>query len=456
MNQLLIIDDELSICSSLQFAMEDDYHVLTTTDPHQGIQWIKQKTFDVCLLDLKIGSVNGLDVLQELKADQPDLIVIIMTAYGSISSSVDAIKKGAYSYVTKPVNVDEIHTLIKQALHVKKLNSQVEYLSQELEKKYGYQGMIGKSSSMRKIYQLIGKLKDIDTNVCITGESGTGKELVARAIHFSGKRKKEHFEVVNCAAIPEHLLESELFGHEKGAFTGAVTQRMGKFQIANQGSIFLDEIGDMPLTLQSKLLRVIQQREVTPLGSNDAVQLNVRVIAATNRDLKEAVRLGEFREDLYFRLNVIELELPPLRDRKDDLPFLLQHFIQKFNLELGKEIKGFSPEAFEIIMHYDYPGNVRELANIVEAAMVITEGEHIVAEDLAKQIRLKANFSIQKQNIDSSIKSLIGKSLKEIEKEVILQTLELHKGHRKKTADTLGISERGLRDKLKNYKKEEL
>lgn len=452
MAKILIIDDERAICSSLQFALEDDYEVKATTSPQEGLEWIKQDRFDLCLLDLKIGEVDGIQVLTELKKLQPDLLVIMMTAYGSISSSVEAIKKGAYSYLTKPLHMEELFSLLKQAMQFLELNRQVEYLSKELGKKYRYEGLIGKSPLMQNVFQLIDKVKDIDTNVLITGESGTGKELVARAIHFSGKRKKEHFEVVNCAAIPEHLLESELFGHEKGAFTGAVTRREGKFQLAQNGTIFLDEIGDMPLSLQAKLLRVLQQREVTPLGSDKTIKLNVRIIAATNRDLKQAVQEERFREDLYFRLNVIEIALPPLRERRQDLPFLCQHFIQLFRQSLGKEIKGISSEAYQALMDYDYPGNVRELANIIESAMVIADGEYIELKDLPDEVRKDPPLLINPADVETSVKALVGLPLKEIEKMVILETLKRNNQHRKKTATMLGISERGLREKLKQYK----
>lgn len=452
MAKILIIDDEPAICSSLQFALEDEHEVKTTTSPQEGLTWVKQESFDLCLLDLKIGTVDGIQVLTELKKIQPDLLVIMMTAYGSISSSVEAIKKGAYSYLTKPLHMEELFSLIKQGLEFLKLNRQVEYLSNELGKKYRHEGLIGKSPLMQKVFQLIDKVKDIDSNVLITGESGTGKELVARAIHFSGKRKKEHFEVVNCAAIPEHLLESELFGHEKGAFTGAVTRREGKFQLAQNGTIFLDEIGDMPLSLQAKLLRVLQQREVTPLGSDKTVKLNVRIIAATNRDLKQAVKEEQFREDLYFRLNVIEIPLPPLRERRQDLPFLFQHFIQMFKKSLGKEIKGLSSEAYQALMDYDYPGNVRELANIIESAMVIADGEYIEWKDLPSEVRKDAPLFTNSTSVEAGVQALVGLPLKEIERMVILETLKKNNQHRKKTAAMLGISERGLREKLKQYK----
>lgn len=453
MANILIIDDEAAICSSLQFALEDEYSVSVTTDPSQGLEWSQQHNYDVCLLDLKIGDINGIDVLIELKKIQPKMNIIMMTAYGSIETSVDAMKKGAYSYLTKPLHMEEVMTLIKQALQFQSLNQKVEYLSQQLENKYSYEtGMIGKSAQMKKVFQLIEKVKDIDTNILVTGESGTGKELVARAIHYSGKRKANHFEVVNCAAIPEQLLESELFGHEQGAFTGATTKRDGKFQLAQNGTIFLDEIGDMPLALQAKLLRVIQQREVSRLGSNKTIKLNVRIVAATNRDLKKAVEEGSFREDLYFRLNVIEIPLPPLRERKEDLPFLLHHFIQTFNESLGLKIKGLSPEAYSVLINYNYPGNIRELSNIIEAAMVISDEQTIDVNDLPEQVlQVKPSHQYSHSDMQSSVERLVGLSFKEVEEKLILATLAKNKGHRKKTAEMLGISERSLRDKLKQY-----
>ncbi|MED4123102.1 sigma-54 dependent transcriptional regulator [Halalkalibacterium halodurans] len=448
MKRILIIDDEPSICSSLQFALEDDYETEATTEVDKGLHIIEQEPIDVVLLDLKIGKVDGLEVLQEIKRKKPETIVIMITAYGTIANSVKAIRLGAYSYLTKPIHMEELFSVLEQALHYKKLNEQVAYLSQELEKKYGYEGMIGKSEAMTQVFHLIEKVKNVDSSVLITGESGTGKELVARAIHFSGKRKQEHFEVVNCAAIPEHLLESELFGYEKGAFTGAATRKEGKFQLANRGTIFLDEIGDMPLALQAKLLRVLQKKEVTKLGSNKTEKLDVRVIAATNKSLQEQVKEGTFREDLYFRLHVIHIHLPPLRERQEDLPYLLQHFLHTFNQELGKSMKGFRSDAQRELLAYRYPGNIRELSNIVESSMVIADGEYIELEDLPMFIREKGEgFAKQKGSLDD----YIGRPLKELEKDFILATLKHNDNHRKKTAEMLGISERGLRDKLKQY-----
>lgn len=451
--KVLIIDDEQAICSSLQFALEDEFDVQATTDPYKGLAILKEQEFDFCLLDLKIGAVNGLEILEEIKIIQPSTVVVMMTAYGSISSSVEAIKKGAYTYLTKPLHMEELFSTMRQAVKFQELNKKVEYLSQELEKRYAYEGIIGNSPEIKNVFELIDKVKDIDSNILVTGESGTGKELVVRAIHYSGKRKREQFEVVNCSAIPENLLESELFGHEKGAFTGAMYKREGKFQIAQGGTIFLDEIGEMPLSLQAKLLRVIQQREVTPLGADKPVKLDVRIVAATNRDLKQAVEKGIFREDLYYRLNVLEINLPPLRERRQDLPLLIKHFINQFNKELNKKIEGFSEEALKWLLNYDYPGNIRELANIVESAMIVEKVDKNGLMDLPRRYTKKtAQQGASVDSVEAAADVLAGMPLKEIEEKIILATLKKNGNHRKKTAEMLGISERGLREKLKNYK----
>ncbi len=302
---------------------------------------------------------------------------------------------------------------------------------------------------MKNVFKMIEKLKDVDTNVVIAGESGTGKELVARAIHFSGRRKMERFEEVNCAAIPEGLLEEELFGHKKGSFTGAVEDRQGKFEYANNGTIFLDEIGDMPFSLQAKLLRVLQQKEFSPIGSNEKKQLNIRVIAATNKDLKSMVDKGEFRQDLYFRLNVVEINLPALKDKKQDLPLLFKHFISKFNDDLEKSIQGISAEAEKKLLDYNYPGNIRELSNIFESSMVLSNSEIIEIDDLPDEVRLYEKSLSNKNTIVAE--DLIGLKLREIEKRVINATLTLNGGHMLKTAEMLGISENGLRNKIKEY-----
>lgn len=448
-NNILIIDDEQAICVSLTLALEEKYMVKYSTNPAEGIKYLKCENFNLCLLDLKIGKYNGIDVMKEIKKIDKNIIIIIMTAFGSIHSSVEAIKSGAYTYLTKPLNIQELYLTIEQALKFQRLNEQVKYLSQELKSKYIYNGIIGKSSSMKNVFKLIEKLKDVDTNVMITGKSGTGKELVAKALHYYGKRKNERFEGVNCAAIPENLLEEELFGHKKGSFTGAVDDRQGKFEVANNGTVFLDEIGDMPLRLQSKLLRVIQEKEYTPIGSNEKKKLNVRIIAATNKDLKSLVEQDKFREDLYFRLNVVEIKLPPLNERKQDLPLLFKHFIQLYNKELNKKIEGLSKRAEKVLMDYNYPGNIRELSNIFEYAMVLCDSNIIQIDDLPETIK-KYNYDFNNtENVFAE--NLIGKKLDDVEKIIIKANLKENGGHRKRTAEVMGISEKGLRNKIKKY-----
>ncbi len=453
--KILIIDDEIDICSSLTFALEDKYDVKSTINPKEGLNILIKESINLALLDLKIGMVDGINVLGEIKNIDKSIQVIIMTAYGSIMSSVDAIKKGAYTYLTKPLDLNVLEDSISQALEYQQKNEKVKYIDSELENKYTYNGIIGKSPAMKNVFHMIEKLKDVDTSVVIIGESGTGKELVARAIHFSGKRKNGNFVEINCAAIPEGLLEEELFGHKKGTFTGALTDKQGKFEYANNGTIFLDEIGDMPFKLQSKLLRVLQQKRYTPLGSNIPVELNVRVVAATNRDLKKLVEEGKFRGDLYFRLNVFEIDLPPLREKRQDLPLLYNHFINHYNKEMNKEVVGLSKEAEDCLLNYNYPGNIRELSNIIECAVLLAKDDVIEAENLPVEVQnKKININDELDlNMGTSIgtDSLIGLTLQEAEKKLIKAALELNNGHKKATATMLGISERGLRYKINEY-----
>ncbi|RSL33906.1 sigma-54-dependent Fis family transcriptional regulator [Salibacterium salarium] len=443
---VLIIDDEPSICTSLEFALEDDYYVRSATNVVDGFHILEENAVDLCLLDLRIGRENGIDVLKRIKAFDKNIVVIMITAYGSISSSVEALQEGAYSYLTKPLNIDELQSVLERSFQYAKLHRQVDYLTNELDKKYSQEGFLARSEAMHHVFKMIDKVKQVNTNVLITGESGTGKELAARSLHFSGSRQREHFEVVNCAAIPEQLLESELFGHEKGAFTGAAHAKVGKFEEAEGGTIFLDEIGDMSLQVQVKLLRVLQTKEIVRLGSNQTIHLDVRVIAATNKDLKKEVQAGRFREDLYFRLNVIELHLPPLRERKDDIPLLARYFIQVLNEELNSSIQGMTKRAKQYLENYPFPGNIRELRNIIESSMVIAEGECIDTDDLPRTLT-----AADGEKDAESVAGTAGQSLKKVEKEHIKQTLKEFNGHRKQTAEVLGISERGLRDKIKLY-----
>ncbi|MEJ8548677.1 sigma-54-dependent transcriptional regulator [Brevibacillus borstelensis] len=452
MPRLLIVDDEPAICTSLSFALEDDFDVFTAKDEETALVLIEQEEIDCVLLDLNLGSTSGLELLPRAKKLRPELTVIMMTAFGTIESSVAAMKAGAYHYLTKPLHLDEVKLLVNKALEFQKLHKRVEVLSAAVKQQQSYAGMIGKSQQMQRIYQLIEKVKDIPSNILITGESGTGKELVARAIHYQGIRGQAAFSVINCAAIPETLLESELFGYEKGAFTGALQQKTGLFERSHGGTVFLDEIGEMPLSLQAKLLRVIQERTVTPLGSYQTKEVDIRIIAATNRNLEAEVAKGTFREDLYYRLNVIPIRIPSLRERQEDVPLLIDHFLDFYAANMGRETKECSPDVKKRLFAYSYPGNVRELANIVEYAVALSAGEVISAEDLPASVASQQQAG--KRHFHQSQEGVLvpaNITLEEAERLVILHALEKNGGHRKKTADQLGISERGLRQKLKQY-----
>lgn len=449
---ILIIDDEPSICASLNLALKNDYNVISFNSPKEALDLIEKQNFAVILLDLRIGAENGLSVLKKIKEIDPNVVVIMMTAYGSIGTSVEAMKNGAFNYLTKPLEIDELMIHIKQAVEFYKLNEQVSFLSEELRKKRYYDEIIGESEPMQYVFMLIDKLKDIDTGVLITGESGTGKELVAKAIHESGKRSGERYIIVNCAAIPENLLELELFGCKRGAFTGAVHDRKGKFELADKGTIFLDEIGDMPIGLQSKLLRVLQSKEFTPLGSSNVRSTDVRIIAATNRDLKKLIEAGDFRQDLYYRINVMEIKVPALHDRISDIPLLCKHFINLLSKNLKKSIRGLTKEATEVLLNYEFPGNVRQLANILEHAAIINSSGIIGVKDLPDEIVFPQLTKNKETTYEKSIDEyLAATSLKEIEKRTVKVTLDKNNGRRDQTANDLGISKRGLLNKINEF-----
>ena len=448
--RLLVIDDEAGICSSLSFAFEDRFEVEAFTDPQAGLSRASEDGFDLCLLDLRIGTTDGLCILDGLMALPEPPAVVMMTAFGSIASSVTAMQRGAFGYVTKPLDMDELSVVITQALDNRNLHRKVEYLSHELEGRYGHSGMVGKSPGMLKLFSLVDRLKDVDTTVVIRGESGTGKELVARALHYSGKRKTEPFVEVNCAAIPEALLEGELFGYRRGAFTGAVEARVGRFVYAGSGTLFLDEIGDMSPAIQAKLLRALQERSVTPLGSNEAIKVSARVVAASNIDLAAEVEAGRFRKDLYFRLKVMELYIPPLRERLEDIPLLLAYFIRKYNTELSRDIRGLSEDARRRLLEWPFPGNVRELANVVERAILLSDSSYIEVDDLPEDLLGKA-AACGDLDDKAVFRYLAGRRLDEIEQGVIRETLSRNGGRRMQSAVELGISERGLRNKLNQY-----
>lgn len=443
-----IIDDEPSICVSLQLALKNLYRVKTFTSSLPALANMEAEGADIVLLDLRLGEENGLEVLERIKRIDPNTEVIMMTAFGSIDTSVNAMQKGAFTYLTKPINIEELKVIMQQASDIRKLNEQIYYLSDQLESKSRFDAIIGESAPMQRVYMLIDRVKDIDTNVLITGESGTGKELVARAIHNAGKRYRERFVVVNCAAIPENLLELEFFGYKRGAFTGAMQDKKGKLEQADNGTLFLDEIGDMPLGLQSKLLRALQDKEFTPVGGSTPIKVDTRILAATNRDLPALIAEGRFREDLYYRLNVMEIKLPPLRERQGDIAILGNYLLGKFSAELNKPIRAITPEAKEMLERLPYPGNVRQLANILEYACILCQDGVISKEDFPEYVTRTDGTGPSGDSIDDYLSS---HSLKDIEKRAIEATLQRCGGKRVATAAQLGISKRGLLNKLKEY-----
>ncbi|MEA4962589.1 sigma-54-dependent transcriptional regulator [Lutispora sp.] len=443
---ILIIDDEIGICTSLEFALNSKYDVKSATNSNNALKMLNKEKIDLCLLDLKLGKDNGIDLLKKIKNRFPDMVVIMMTAYGTIETSVEAMQQGAYTYLIKPLSISELNIVLEKAFAYQDLNYRVGYLESELEDRYDRNGIIGKSPLMKDVLKLVDKVKDIDSSILITGESGTGKELIAREIHYSGKRAKYPFEVVNCAAIPEGLLEEEFFGHKKGAFTGAIENKKGKFALANNGTIFLDEIAELSYNLQAKLLRVLQHKEYSPVGSNEKISLNIRVLSATNKDLKKCIEEKTFREDLYFRLNVIEINLPPLRERKQDISLLINYFIKKYNIDFKKNITLISDAAEKKLLKYNYPGNIRQLANILEYAAVMANTNTIEEEDLPADI---ISYNSGNKIIDKD--ELSDLSLKEVEKKAIESALQANKGYRKATAEQLGISLKGLFNKIKEY-----
>ncbi|MBP1865619.1 DNA-binding NtrC family response regulator [Clostridium tetanomorphum] len=444
---MLIVDDETSICTSLSFALEDNYNIFIANNEKMAMEVVNNNDINIVLLDLRLGDDDGIDVLKKIKEIKPEIVIIIMTAFGSIESSVKAMKLGAFYYITKPINIEELNLLLMKGEEYINLNTKIKYLSNQINKDNKY-NIIGNSKKMKEVFDLISRVKDVDINVLITGESGTGKELVARAIHFQGKRKDKPFYVINCSAIPNNLLESELFGYKKGAFTGAIEDKKGIIELSHGGTLFLDEIGDMDINLQTKLLRVIQDKEIRPIGSTKSISVDVRFVSATNKDLKEEIKNNRFRQDLFYRLNVININIPPLRERKEDISKLVEYFIKKYSVKLDKNIKGITAKALGDLERYNFNGNVRELQNIIERAIVLAESDYIMEEDLSEEIFNKENTIKEETDL---IPIFVGEDMKSIEKKVLQYNLKKFNGNRKKTAEVLNIGERTLRYKIKEY-----
>ncbi len=438
--KILVVDDEAVIRESLHDWLSDvDYEVFTAESGPQALEILEKERLGIVIADLVMPGMDGIELMKRAKQIVPNVEVIIITAYGSIPTAISAMREGAYDYIEKPFCPERAELLVEKLVEHQGLIEENLSLHQKLEQRYRFENIIAKSPKMQQVIELIKIVAKSNATVLITGDSGTGKELVARAIYSQSHRRGKPFIAVSCAALPESLLESELFGHEKGSFTGAYAQKKGKFEIANKGALFLDEIGEMSANIQVHLLRVLEEKEFTRVGGNELIKVDVRVISATNKDLKRSVANGEFREDLYYRLNVVSIELPPLRERKEDIPLLAQHFLKKFAVENQKEITGFSPEATDFLLSYEWPGNVRELENTIERAVILAKNATIEAAALPQGNLLLARSA-----------PLEG-SLKEVEKNLIIRVLNETRGNYSKAARVLDISRMTLHNKARAY-----
>ncbi|MBS3907097.1 MAG: sigma-54-dependent Fis family transcriptional regulator [Syntrophaceae bacterium] len=441
--RVLVVDDDLEMCGLLSDILKGEgFSAIATHDSLEASKILKKEEFDILITDLKMKGLKGLDLLEETRRVSPLTPVIIITAFGTIESAIQAMKMGAYDYITKPFQMDELILTVRKALENRFLKKEVVRLKKEVEARYHFHQLIGKSASMQNIYDLIERIRDSSINVFITGESGTGKELAAKAIHYSGIRKGGPFIAVNCAAIPETLLESELFGYKKGAFTDAKSDKKGLIFEADEGTLFLDEITEMPPTLQAKLLRALEEREVRPLGDTNSYPIDLRIIATSNCDIGSSIQQGRFREDLYYRLKVIDIDMPALRERREDIPILVQHFIQKFSKELKKAVSTVSGDALKILLNYPWPGNVRELENIIQRAITLSRHEVISPEDLPASIIQKSDEKLFEKATEEKF------TLDQLEKEYIRRVLIETGGNKSKAAERLGLDRKTLYRKL--------
>ncbi len=445
--KLLVVDDEASHRKMIEAVLSDEgYEIKQADDGQVAIDAVENGFFDLILLDIRMRKVGGIEALNRIKEISPGIPIIIMTAYASVDTAVDALKAGAYDYLTKPLDIEELKILVQKALRFHQLEKENIYLKERLNDRFDFSNIIGHGPAMKKLFETMALVAPSDATVLIFGESGTGKELIADAIHQNSPRRERPFIKVNCAALPETLLESELFGHEKGSFTGAVARKQGRFQLAHKSSILLDEVAEMAATTQAKILRVLQEREFEPLGSTQTIKVDTRVIAATNKNLEEEIKAGRFREDLYYRLNVVGLEVPPIRERREDISLLTGFFLKRYAERNKRILKGFTPRAIDLLMRYEWPGNVREIENVVERAVIMARGEMITP----------AEFPEILQQLDPEVKATYvnlspGRTLKDVEKDMILRTLEETEGNRTHAAKILGISRRTLQLKLKEY-----
>jgi two-component system response regulator HydG len=439
---ILVIDDDKAMRDAcFQILSRQGYRVELAASAKQGLALLERLSFDTILLDLVMPDMDGLEALKKIRALDPDVEVIIITGYGTIQSAVESIKAGAFHFLSKPFVPDDLRNLVSRALGKRRLDLENLYLRQELKTKDERNVLVYESESMRRIMDMVARVAPTDSTVLITGESGTGKGLVARKIHQLSQRSRRPFITVDCGTLVETLFESELFGHVKGSFTGADANKIGKFELAQNGTLFFDEISNIGLEVQAKLLRAVEERKISKVGSHRVITVDVRIIAATNTDLTKAIKDGAFREDLFYRLNVVLIQMPPLRERKSDIPLLVQHFLEKYNARLRKDMRGISPDALDLMARHDWPGNVRELENTMERLVVLSPGPYLEPADLVFAGTI----------LTPAIEAAAGTSLKDLERDHIIQTLQRCDGHKSETARALGIDRKTLREKLKRY-----
>jgi DNA-binding NtrC family response regulator len=444
---LLIVDDELGVRQSLEVILEDDFHVLTAESGQEALKIVQKEPVDLVLLDIHMPEMDGLEVLRKIREKDEEIDIIIVSALNLARKAVDAMKLGAYDYITKPYEPEDILSTVARVIHKRNLHRELDFLRREVEASRGFDQIITQNKTMLEIFELIKKVAFTSTNVLITGESGTGKELIARSIHQQGNRKHGPFVAINCAAIPSELMESVMFGHEKGAFTGAHSRTIGKFEHAHGGTLFLDEISVLRSDLQAKLLRVLQEREIERIGSNKPIKVDIRVISATNSNLGNAIARGLFRRDLYFRLNVVPISIPPLWERREDIPLLARHFLNKYNTAFNKKIPGFSEKALAALTHYHWPGNIRELENLVERIVVLSAGdEKIDLKNIPYEILMTSDQDIQ--DIEMKKGGLIN-IRKAIEKQIIFNVLEASQWNQAETARILKMNRNALIQKIR-------
>jgi len=442
--RILVIDDDESMRDSCRQALARKAgRIEVAEDGKTGLEILEKEAFDLVIVDLKMPGLSGMEVLNRIRQEYPEVVVIVITGYATVESAVDAMRRGAYDFLPKPFTPESLRVIVERALDKRELVLENILLRSELEANIGSEVIIGHGEAMRKVEDVMRKVSPTDTTVLISGESGTGKELVARAIHRHSSRNNKPFVVVDCGSLVENLFESELFGHVKGSFTGATATKYGRLELANGGTVFFDEIGNISMNVQTKLLRVLQEREITKVGSTQVIKVDVRVIAATNKDLQKAVQTGSFRDDLFYRLSVVPIILPPLRERRDDIPPLANYFLKKYNQKRKKNVHAISTKAMKALIEHEWPGNVRELENAIERAVVLTENDTIEPSDLL-YYGLNAS-TIQESDMDRH------RRLADVEKEHIARTLKMFGGHKGKTAECLGIDRKTLRSKLKRY-----